>query len=1365
MLYVKQKKMQSTLPILVRFYYITSSKGKNSLKRDIKMDSYQKMIEEIEDYAILLLDGNGRVKSWNTGGVKIIGYQAEEILNQHFGVFFTEENQRLNVPEKLIATAKASRKAEYEGWMQRKENTLFWGNTLITAIHDGHDIITGFSCITRDFTEKINVEEKLKQENEELLKKLELKNVDINKKEKRFRALLENNYDFISLKGADGKIIYHSPSSERMIGYSAEEIEGKNAVDFFHPDDMDDVSKRSETAMLNPGKPIWGVNRIKHKDGHYIWVEGTTTNLLKEEDIIALVGNFRDITDRKMAEEAIALNKEKLISTYNDIETLLNHTEENFIMVDADLNIISFNKNAKESALIYQHVAMEKGISLLKFVTPERHEELRALFAEVLTGVSKNTESVYIDGKGEKVYFLNHIKPVLNASGIAENIFITITDVTSRKKDQRLLEFNRSNLDALINSTKDLMWSVDTNFHLLTSNKHFEKMVRVLFNETIKTGNNILTAFHTQEQQERWKKYYQRAFSGETFMEIEYSSFPFELWCEISFYPIYKKDKVIGTACYARDITERKMADANLKNSEEARKLTMNAAMDAIVCFDENGIITVWNPKAEIIFGWKEEEILGQSVVETIIPEQNRWKYAKGLKNYFESGTGISVNKLEENIALNRAGKIFPIEISVLPISQNGNEFFYTFIRDITERKVAEEKLIYANRLYAFISQINQAIVHISDEATVFKEACRIAIEFGKFKMAWIGKVDKKKRVLKLIQECGTPPGDINQFLNIHYKVNGPTDKVLKSGIYYICNNFQEDLELVNWKPYLESRGFNSTIILPIKKSGSVVYTFNLYASEIDFFNNEEIRLLVGAAGDISFAIDIFEKEKLRRKAEIDLEKNEFRLNEAQQIAHLGNWEIDFITGKNSWSDEACRILGAVPDEQLLSIEYYVSLIHPDDAQMVKNIIKESEINYTNTSINHRIIRKDGTLRYIHAESKFEFNEDNQPERLHGILHDITSQRNAEMALEQSEANLRIILDLIPHAIFVKSLSGEYIFANKSCAALFGLTPNQLMKKKFREILPAGNHEGYFIEQDKEVIFTDHTKVIPELELIDFEGNKRYFNAIKVPYTPAGKTEKGILGVTLDITERKMAEAERMKMVAEIVQRNKDLEQFSYIISHNLRSPVANIIGIIELVQSGLEPDEAMELFGELSNSAKKLDNVIKDINVVLQVKHDISESKEVVRFGELLSDVVPSIENIVKNSGVEILSNFSALGEMLIFKSYVYSIFYNLISNSIKYKQPDKKPIIEIYSFIEGNKMGLVFKDNGLGIDLEKSSAQVFGLYKRFHSHVEGKGMGLFMVKMQVESLGGNIYISSEVNKGTEFRIIFDTEKYIAVQ
>lgn len=249
-----------------------------------------------------------------------------------------------------------------------------------------------------------------------------------------------------------------------------------------------------------------------------------------------------------------------------------------------------------------------------------------------------------------------------------------------------------------------------------------------------------------------------------------------------------------------------------------------------------------------------------------------------------------------------------------------------------------------------------------------------------------------------------------------------------------------------------------------------------------------------------------------------------------------------------------------------------------------------------------------------------------------------------------------------------------------------------------------------------------------------------------------------IYGILQDITERKLAEIERTKMVNDLTQRNKDLEQFSYIISHNLRAPVANIIGASgALSDPGLNKKEKGELSNGINESARKLDSVINDLNNILQVKLETHVAKEKVFFPELVEDVKISIKDLISNNSVEIKYDFTGINNFFTLKPYLYSIFYNLISNSVKYRRQQIPCIIKIKSSLVKNKIELIFTDNGMGIDLKKRGDQVFGLYKRFHTNIEGKGMGLFMVKAQVEALGGKISIKSTENKGTEFKIEFE--------
>ena len=374
------------------------------------------------------------------------------------------------------------------------------------------------------------------------------------------------------------------------------------------------------------------------------------------------------------------------------------------------------------------------------------------------------------------------------------------------------------------------------------------------------------------------------------------------------------------------------------------------------------------------------------------------------------------------------------------------------------------------------------------------------------------------------------------------------------------------------------------------------------------------------------------------------------------------------------------------------------------------------------------------------------------------IANDITEKKEAEQALIQSEANLHLILDLIPQSIFAKDYEGRFLFVNKSFSDLHGHPAAEMIGESIMKTIPVIDELDPLLKHDREVILSGEVKIIPELKFTQHSGETKIFHVTKLPYLPAGKKNSAVLGIAADITEQKRAESERMNMLEEIVQRNIDLEQFSYIVSHSLRAPIANLLGISDLIDNeDLTSDEKIFLLKGISESVKKLDNVIIDLNQITQVKHSVNEKKELVTFSNLVNNIKADINNLINNPDITINTYFSEFDTFYTVSNYMYSIFYNLITNSIKYKRPDTPLICEIKSNKRNDNIQLLFKDNGMGIDLKKSGDQVFELYKRFHlSAAEGKGMGLFMVKTHVESLGGKISVSSEVNKGTEFTIEF---------
>lgn len=277
-------------------------------------------------------------------------------------------------------------------------------------------------------------------------------------------------------------------------------------------------------------------------------------------------------------------------------------------------------------------------------------------------------------------------------------------------------------------------------------------------------------------------------------------------------------------------------------------------------------------------------------------------------------------------------------------------------------------------------------------------------------------------------------------------------------------------------------------------------------------------------------------------------------------------------------------------------------------------------------------------------------------------------------------------------------------------------------------------------------------------KIISDEKNIKYIQSKLLIKRDDQKNPIMLIGFNQNITKEKSVEMEREKILKDIIQRNKNLEQFVYIVSHNLRAPVANILGYSEILKDDYYSEaDKFDMISGISASVLKLDDVIKDLNQILQVRTNIHEYNEKIVFSELVENIKYSILSLFERTQVEVETDFSEINETSSIRSYFYSIFYNLITNSIKYRNTNVPLVINIKSKNHKDRFELIFTDNGVGIDLEKNRENIFGLYKRFHPEVEGKGMGLFMVKAQVESLGGKIHVQSRINEGTKFIIEFE--------
>ncbi|MBX2894327.1 MAG: HAMP domain-containing histidine kinase [Cyclobacteriaceae bacterium] len=222
----------------------------------------------------------------------------------------------------------------------------------------------------------------------------------------------------------------------------------------------------------------------------------------------------------------------------------------------------------------------------------------------------------------------------------------------------------------------------------------------------------------------------------------------------------------------------------------------------------------------------------------------------------------------------------------------------------------------------------------------------------------------------------------------------------------------------------------------------------------------------------------------------------------------------------------------------------------------------------------------------------------------------------------------------------------------------------------------------------------------------------------------------------------------------ELISHNNDLQQFSYTISHNLRGPLASITGLLALVNENELGPSNQPLLTHFRSSVNALDSTIRDLSNVIDTRNRITRLRQPILWADLMDTIKTQLAKDIEDNQVEILTDFDEAPEIFSVRPMAHSILYNLVSNAIKYRNPERRCVVRITTSKGADHILLAITDNGMGIDLKRFGDKLFSMYYRFHTHIEGKGLGLFLVKLQTEALGGKIEVKSEIDKGTSFLV-----------
>lgn len=930
------------------------------------------------------------------------------------------------------------------------------------------------------------------------------------------------------------------------------------------------------------------------------------------------------------------------------------------------------------------------------------NDDVKVILNKISSVFSNQTTNVNLDYScaclGGERWFLSN---VFRDAEDATKIIITHQNISKEKGESgisgsgsRKLDNTLSELGKILDSSLDVICTINSAGILVTFNKASQELLGYSPEELIDTN---FIQFVYEEDRISTDKVFQKITKGVHIPIFENRCLHKNGNLIPFLWSINYDDARKLLYCVGKDVTDRKLLEKAIADERDQFYEMFQKAPSAIgMLKGPNHVFEMANPLYLKLIGKKN--ILGKTVAE-VLPEVIEQGFVEILDQVYRSGEPYIGREVLVKVNDGRKKNLSDHYINFVYQAYRNNSGvivgIFFFINDVTIQVESKKIIERSEKKYLQILETAQEGIWVLDE---------------KSRTTFVNK--------KICDILGYT-----------------TQEMMGNKNTYFMDKHSKKKALVAFARRKKGVAQNLELTFVSKKGEDILTT----VSANPIFDEENYK------GFLCMVSNITEKRRL-----------ENLLDKSNRLARIGSWEIDVVSGTVFWSDITKEIREAEADfnpHLEIGIDFFKE---GQDKLIISDRVQDCIAFGTPWDEELKIVTFKGNLKWIRTIGEAVM-INGKCSKIYGSFQDITESKNAVEKVLRSETRLKIA-QLIARvgswelniATNIHSWSDEFFRI---------LQMDESIVPSYDAFLPlihpddrqyaASKMQDAFIKLEDSSFQFRFTRRDGELGYASSEWRFEFDRKGNPLY---------IYGILRDLTAEKKLETERVKMMLDITQRNKDLEQFSYIISHNLRAPVANIVGLTEELKDESHSSEAKLMLGDaLTADVRRLENVIADLNIILQTKREITERKEDVNLSELVDNIKHSINDLIHKKGVHIITDFKAIDDIKIIKSYIHSIFYNLISNSIKYRLAACDLIINIKSHISDGALTLVFEDNGRGMDLNGKADQIFGLYKRFHADTEGKGMGLYMVKTQVESLGGKISVVSEIDMGSTFTIVFE--------
>jgi signal transduction histidine kinase len=436
------------------------------------------------------------------------------------------------------------------------------------------------------------------------------------------------------------------------------------------------------------------------------------------------------------------------------------------------------------------------------------------------------------------------------------------------------------------------------------------------------------------------------------------------------------------------------------------------------------------------------------------------------------------------------------------------------------------------------------------------------------------------------------------------------------------------------------------------------------------------------------------------------------------------------------------------------------SRIHPDDRKVFFETLYESKNKLEPWSCEFRVTINSKGLIWFKVDANVTLDLNNHA-IFYSCLTNITDIKKREFKAQEAQERCQFALEASKKGIWDYDLrTGKVFFSKESLSILEfddedGITTNAQWDSRIHQddlIDYLNNIQSHI---DNRTPFFENTK-----RVLSKNGEYKWILSVgKIIERDNSGDPLRIIGTHSDVSLNKLKEKELLDNLDIIIEQNNRLLNFAHIVSHNLRSHTGNFRMLLNVIDETEDEKSRDECLGYLKTTSNALSETIDHLKELVDIHNTIIHKREDLNLNTFLNQTLEVLSKEIKDNKVIIVNKISEKETIKFNPAYLESLFLNFTTNAIKYSHPDRTPEINYSSSKENGKVVLMIQDNGLGINLEKHGEKLFGMYKTFHKNDNARGIGLFITKNQIESMGGTIEVESKVNVGTTFKINFNEE------